>query len=98
MGKKEPKHRKPVPENLGIFPEACDRCGHTKLKDEELRGGVRVHSHRLFPASTRLADAQYEIIIERDSGEPGFLYLCGHHYRQHEAFIASRGYEVREWG
>lgn len=86
---------------MSEFPEPCDRCGHSRLNEEkDFRFGVRVKSHRLYPVSTHLTDSKYEVTITNSSENELLsdrLYFCGHHYAQHEAYIASRGYRVKEW-
>ena len=73
--------------------EACDRCGYSQQSSYMDRGSKYVTSHPLYTSSNHIADAAFEIIVF-----PGRrVYLCNHHYRQHEAFIASRGYIVHPW-
>jgi hypothetical protein len=83
-----------------VFPEPCDRCGYSQLKDRGVPGRGKPRSTPLYSSSSHLADAVAEISVPvvRD-GVPaiGHVYLCGHHFRAHEVYIASRGYKVRTW-
>jgi hypothetical protein len=71
--------------------QPCDRCGYSKCSSAEDRGSKYTTSYPLYPSGSHIADASCEIIVSLGRS----LYLCSHHYRQHEAFIASRGYIVR---
>jgi hypothetical protein len=73
--------------------EACDACGYW-VSDPELLRNAKLDgvSWPLYVSASHIADAAYEIVITTDLN----LYLCGHHYRKHEPFIAAKGYNVRE--
>jgi hypothetical protein len=73
--------------------QACDRCGYSRQSSYAGQGSSYVASHPLYTSSNHICDAAFEIIVFINRS----LYLCNHHYRQHEAFIASRGYIVRPW-
>jgi hypothetical protein len=99
----EPKPMKPLKSRKSsVFRanvEACDACGYWR-EDPELvrntrRDGV---SWPLYVSASHIADALYEIVISEatDILTKRSLFLCGHHYRKHEPFIATRGYIVRE--
>lgn len=71
--------------------EACDRCGYSRQSSYMDRGGKYIKSHALYPLSSHIADAAFEIIVF-----PGrSLYLCSHHFHVHEAAFAARGYVIR---
>jgi hypothetical protein len=80
------------------LPEPCDQCGYSQLKEHT--GLTAPRSAPLYPGSRHIANAVAEISVPivRD-GVPGtgVIYLCGHHFRAHEVYIATRGYEVRTW-
>jgi hypothetical protein len=80
--------------------EACDSCGYWRGDPELIRNTNRDGiSWPLYVTASHIADAKYEIIIEKrglDGSKKRSVFLCGHHYTKHEAHIAVKGYEVQE--